>query len=177
MSEDEWLAGFAMMGESWPERGYICTAIDTADGGFVAWDAKSGAPLSRAVASSCAVPGIYPPVTISGRRYMDGGMRSTTNADLAKGHDRVLVVAVTVARPAGQGGFAEQMAEARRRRFETEIEGVRSSGAAVEVIAPGDVFASAFGLNLMDFTKRTEAVTMGLEQGRAEAERLRGFWA
>jgi NTE family protein len=176
MSEDEWLAGFAMMGEAWPERRYMCTAIDTADGAFIAWDSASGAPLSSAVASSCAVPGIYPPVTINDRRYMDGGMRSGTNADLAKGHDRVLVVAVNVARPAGQGAIAEAMAEARRLRFEAELEELRTSGAAVEVITPGEAFAAAFGLNLMDFTKRTEAVTMGLEQGRADAERLRAFW-
>lgn len=176
MSEDEWLAGFAMIGEDWPERAYICTAVDTADGAFVSWDGASGAPLSRAVASSCAVPGIFPPVTINGRRYMDGGMRSSTNADVARGHERVIVVGVTVARASAAAGVAAMMAEARRRRFEGEIAELRASGAEVVVIEPGGAFAAALGMNLMDFTRREEAVEMGREQGRAEASRIRGTW-
>jgi predicted acylesterase/phospholipase RssA len=35
-------------------------------------DRMSGVSLVDAVAASCAVPGIWPPVTIAGRRYMDG---------------------------------------------------------------------------------------------------------
>ena len=60
------------------------------------WNREAGIGLARAVASSCSVPGIYPPITIRGRHYIDGGMRSATNADVAKGYDAVLVVAVTV---------------------------------------------------------------------------------
>ena len=39
--------------------------------------------------------GTLPPVTIKGRRYLDGGARSGTNADLAKGYDVVVVIAVS----------------------------------------------------------------------------------
>src|SRR5438067_5707543 len=133
MSEDEWLAGFlpieTLTGEAWPIRRFACTAIDTADGAFVVWDNDSNVPLSLAVASSCAVPGVFPPVTINGHRYMDGGMRSTTNADLARGYEKVLVVPVTTAaRPA----VRPDLTEARRKRFEAEIEGLRAAGSAVE---------------------------------------------
>ena len=69
---------------AWPGRGYACTAVDCETGEFVVWNAEAGVPLSRAVASSCAVPGVFPPITLNGRKYMDGGMRSATNADLAK---------------------------------------------------------------------------------------------
>ena len=44
----------------------------------------------------CAVPGVWPPVTIGGARYIDGGVWSLTNADLATGCDRVLVLAPIV---------------------------------------------------------------------------------
>ena len=39
--------------------------------------------MADAVAASCAIPGFYHPVEIDGRRYVDGGMRSTSNLDLA----------------------------------------------------------------------------------------------
>src|SRR5437868_1079013 len=81
MSEDEWLAGFLPIetptGDAWPTRRFACTAIDTADGAFVVWDNDSNVPQSLAGASSCAVPGVSPPVTIHGRRYMDGGLGPT----------------------------------------------------------------------------------------------------
>ncbi len=53
----------------------------------------TGWPLLDAVAASCAVPGVHPPITVGGRRLVDGGLRSPTDADLAAGCDRVLVVA------------------------------------------------------------------------------------
>ena len=53
---------------------------------------SSRIPLTDAVVASCAVPGIWPPVTIGGRRYMDGGVRSSDNADLAAGAARIVVV-------------------------------------------------------------------------------------
>ena len=62
------------------------------------------------------------------------------------------------------------------RRFEEELDEVRASGSAVELIAPDDAFAQAFGANLMDFTRRREAAEMGLRLGKAEAARVRAFW-
>jgi len=58
--------------------------VDVHDGSPKIFSKDSGVGLARAVASSCAVPGIFPPVTIDGHRYMDGGMRSLTNADWQK---------------------------------------------------------------------------------------------
>ena len=89
MSEKEFIAGFGrsfsgLPEDFWPERPYTCTAVDAADGSFVLWNKESGVGLVRAVASSCGAPGVFPPITIRGRRYIDGGMRSPTNADAAK---------------------------------------------------------------------------------------------
>ena len=178
--EDEWVKGFSESevggrGE-WPDRAFACTAIDVADGSFVVWDRASGAPLARAVASSCAVPGIVPPVTINGRRYMDGGIGSTTNATIAIGYDKVLVVSVV--RP-GTGRASSTMPELAARavsRFEAELDEVRASGSKVELIAPDDAFAESFGANLMDFSRRREAAEIGFAQGKAEAPWIAAFW-
>ena len=73
------------------------TAVDARTGQFVVFDAAGEAGLVDAVGASCAVPGVWPPVTIGNRRFVDGGVRSVANADLAAGYQRVVIVApVTV---------------------------------------------------------------------------------
>ncbi|GAA2391201.1 patatin-like phospholipase family protein [Dactylosporangium salmoneum] len=91
---EPWLEAFArrLPVEGWP-RPLVVTAVDAATGEPVAWDADSGVPLVPAVTASCAVPCIFPPIPVDGSRYMDGGVRSRTNADLAAGHDTVYVLA------------------------------------------------------------------------------------
>ena len=39
------------------------------------------------------MPGVWPPVTAAGTRWIDGGVRSMANADLAAGYGRVVVLA------------------------------------------------------------------------------------
>ncbi|GAB3033796.1 patatin [Nocardioides flavus (ex Wang et al. 2016)] len=77
----------------WPERDLRVTAVDTASGEFTVFTPSSGVDLVSAVAASCAVPTVWPPVEIGGRHYMDGGMRSTANVDVARGAERVVVLA------------------------------------------------------------------------------------
>lgn len=154
----------------WPDR-FSCTAVDTSDGSFVVWSKESGVKLARAIASSCSVPGICPPITIHGRRYMDGGMRSPTNADLAKGSDVVFLLAMS-----GGAVAATPMAELFSRRLEAELEVVRQSGSRIELIVPDAASLEAFGLNLMDFRRRPAAAKAGLTQGRSAAPKLRTKW-
>ena len=178
--EEDFVATFERLlgATSWPARRFVCTAIDTADGAFVGWDGGAGVALARAVASSCAVPGVYPPITIDDRRYMDGGIRSATNADLARGHDIVLVIAVTAgAAPVGADPQRAAMADAARRRLEGELDGLRRDGSAVALVTPDAGSLEAFGPNLMDATRRPFALQAGLDQGRAEAARLREVWS
>ncbi|HWZ42265.1 MAG TPA: patatin-like phospholipase family protein [Candidatus Saccharimonadales bacterium] len=164
-----WLSGLPE--NAWPGRPYACTAVDAADGSFTVWSQEAGIGLARAVASSCSVPGIFPPITIRGRRYIDGGMRSATNADVAKGYDSVLVVAVTVRVP------DPTIAERFRKPLENEMKVLRESGARVELIMPDEASLDAFGINLMDRSRRPAAAKAGLSQGRADAARLRSFWS
>ena len=146
---------------AWPERGFACTAVDAITGEFQLWTGESGVGVTRAVASSCSVPGVYPPITLNGRRYIDGGMRSATNADMAKGHERVVVVAIRV----GAGS-----------PLDAEIEALKAGGAQVALITPGEASLAAMGANLMDFRTRGPAAKAGLAQAEAEAAMLGAFW-
>jgi len=95
MPEDVWKAriGSGLPSHEWPSRHIATVAVDTETGEYRIFDRNSGVDLLSAVAASCAVPGVYPPVTIDGKRYMDGGMRTATNADLVADYDEILVIA------------------------------------------------------------------------------------
>lgn len=176
ITENEFIGRFApaLGGETdgpWPQRPFVCTAVDTSDGSFKLWDRSAGVGLARAVASSCAVPGVYPPITIKERRYMDGGMRSSSNADLAKDCDRIVVIAVM----AGRG--AVTLVQAFRRKLESELQTLKDSGSRVELIVPDSACADAFGPNLMDPHRCPGAAKGGYNQGRALAAQIGAFWS
>ncbi|HZZ37349.1 MAG TPA: patatin-like phospholipase family protein [Caulobacteraceae bacterium] len=171
--EEAFISGFgrqlAGAGQgAWPTRPYACTAVDALTGAFRLWDAAAGVPLSRAVASSCSVPGVFPPITIEGRRYIDGGMRSATNADVAKGHAKTVVVAVSL----GQG----EVSAALMKPLEAETQVLKDAGGEVSVITPDAASVAAFGMNLMNPRHRPAAARAGLDQGRAMAAELSDFW-
>ncbi|HEY0437684.1 MAG TPA: patatin-like phospholipase family protein [Phenylobacterium sp.] len=176
MSEEAFIESFghsfaSLPVDAWPKRGFACTAVDAETGAFQLWTSEAKVGVVRAVASSCSVPGVYPPVTLNGRRYIDGGMRSATNADMAAGYDMVLVVAIQVA--GSSGPLAEQTAA----RFNDEIESLQGGGATVVTITPDEASVAAFGPNLMDFRRRPDAARAGLAQGQAYGEQLKPFWA
>src|ERR1700723_3006889 len=68
---------------SWPSRRLAVVAVEANTGDVRVFDKDSGADLVDGGTASCAIPGIWPPVTIGGSRYIDGGARSVVNADLA----------------------------------------------------------------------------------------------
>jgi len=131
---------------AWPDHELWIVAIDAEAGETRVWDRRSGVDLVDAVVASCAVPGIWPPVTIQGRRYMDGGVRSAENADLAKGYARVLILSPmgTTLPPIGGGGLNEQ------------IEILQQQGGEPYLINPDSKSRKAIGLNpLSPETQRT----------------------
>jgi predicted acylesterase/phospholipase RssA len=77
---------------AWPASLLLIVAVDAETGEPRIFDRFSGASLVDSVSASCAVPGVWRPVTIAGRRYMDGGTRSSDNADLAGGYARILIL-------------------------------------------------------------------------------------
>jgi len=147
--------------DRWPQRRFLVTAVDAESGEPVAWDGGSGVPLDRAVAASCAVPAVYPPVTIGGRRYMDGGIRSATNADLAGGCPAVIVLnAIGHLTP--------------REPLQTELASL--GAAATLVITPDDVAAAVMGTNLLDTAVTGPALEAGLTQAMSNVERAHTIW-
>jgi NTE family protein len=76
----------------WPERAIRLVAVEASTGETAVFDRDSRVGLVDAVAASSAVPGIWPPVTIGARRYVDGGVRSADNADLAVGWSEIVIV-------------------------------------------------------------------------------------
>ena len=136
------------------------------------WTGQDGVELDRAVASSCAVPGLFPPITINGRRYIDGGMRSATNADLVEGAERVLIVTLM---SATRAGVNPEWAERLRRAQQVEQEAIRKAGGEIEIISPSSDAASVMGVNLMDGSRLLDVAEAGIRQGKAEADRLRDF--
>ena len=113
--------------------------------------------LVDAVAASCAVPGIWPPVTIGGSRYMDGGVRSPDNADLAAGFGRITVISPL--------GFDSPIPSPLPLR--DVVARLRAEGSAVTVIVPDAASAAAIGANPLDPATRTPASNAGRAQGRA----------
>jgi len=169
MPAEAFVSMLAAMGlpAQWPDA-FACTAVDTETGEFRIWRKADSVPLSHAVASSCSVPGVYPPVTINGRRWMDGGMRSATNIDQAAGCERVVALAVVPNAMA-----AERM----QPRLDHEAKAVTDAGGAIEMIVPDEPAQSVFGFNLMDGSRRVPCMEAGRAQGRREAARIRSFWS
>jgi NTE family protein len=145
----------------WPQRPLVVTAVDTESGEFTQFTRESGVELLAAVGASCAVPGVYPPVTIAGRRYMDGGMRSGANADLATGYDRVVVLAPI---PRGIGPMASVDAQ------------VTSLVSRVAVVSPDDASKAAIGKNVLDPAAREPSARAGRAQAAAVAARVAEVW-
>jgi NTE family protein len=146
----------------WPTRPIVLTAVDAHSGAFTTFDASSGVPLVDAVAASCAVPGIWPPVTIAGRRYIDGGVRSSTSCDLASGHRHVLVLT--------------PMPAAMTLGLETEVDRLRAEGSTVVVLVADGEALARIGPNPLDPSRRAPALEEGRRQGAAAAATVRALW-
>jgi NTE family protein len=146
----------------WPNRVLRVTAIDIATGELVVLDRDSDVDLVDAVAASCAVPGAWPPVPVGDRRYMDGGIGSTINLDVADDCDvAVVLVPAGVSAPSLSGGGPA-----------AEIAAFR--GVALGVFAD-DGSLAAFGSNPLDPRCRIASAQAGRAQGRSEAAAVAAF--
>lgn len=150
----------------WPKHPVHITAVDADTGDPVVLDRDSGIDLVDAVAASCAGGPAY---RIGQRSYIDGGYRrSSENADLAAGCERVLVLSPL-------GGRTRHPAQWRS-DLGAQIEELEAGGSEVEKVLPDGDSLSAFGDNMMSPATRPPAARAGHAQGRRVAERLAGFW-
>ena len=148
----------------WPDRAMIVTAVDAHTGELATFDRDSGIDLVDAVTASTALPGLVPTVSINGRRYINGGVRSPDNADLASGYANVVVLSPLGGRSQTPPEWGTDLA--------SQVEGLRKQGSRVEVITPDTDSRAAMGTNLMDSATRIPAARAGFAQGKREATRV-----
>ncbi|PSR42809.1 patatin [Rhodococcus sp. AD45-ID] len=148
---------------AWPDRELRIPAINAETGELTVFGKAAGVDLIDAVGASCAVPGVWPTVTIDGRRYMDGGMASGSNVHLAADCD-VVVVLSPAADPAPNllGGSLRE-----------EIDAMTQS--RVLPIFADDAVVEAIGTNSLSPATRRPAAELGREQGRRTADEIAAF--
>lgn len=148
----------------WPDRVLRISAIDIDTGELVTLNSDSGASLVDAVTASCAVPGVWPVVTIDGRRFMDGGIGSAVNMVLAADCDTaVALVPQGRSTPSPFGAGAAE-----------EVDGF--DGRSFGIFADDDALA-AFGKNPLDPACRVPSAHAGRAQGRRVAAEVAEFLA
>ncbi|MFG3578852.1 patatin-like phospholipase family protein [Micromonospora chersina] len=149
--------------KQWPDRRVLLPAVDAETGDEAIFTRESGVTLRDAVAASCAVPGIWPPVVIGDRRYVDGGVRSMTNADLAAGADRVLIIQPTLADTPQPWG-------------DLDAEIAALAPATVHVISADQASVDAFGTNALSPATRAASARAGRAVGAAHAAAVAALW-
>jgi NTE family protein len=154
----------------WPDRPMIVVAVNAHTGELAAFDRDSGVDLADAVTASCALPGLVPTHSINGTRYIDGGVRSGENADLASGYAHVVVLSPLGGRsrtlPEGQ---FEGLRRPPGADLASQVGALRKQGSHVEVITPDADSGAAMGTNQMDPATRNPAARAGFAQGKQEA--------
>lgn len=147
----------------WPRRDLQITAVDAESGELIVFKRDSGVQLVDAVSASSAVPMIYPAITINSRRYIDGGVRSVANADLATGCDPMVVLAPLRA------------ALRRSQRIDAQLQalgqGVRS------IVVSADAMArKAMGRQSLDPAFRAASARAGMAQAPLVAGAVAEVW-
>jgi NTE family protein len=169
-TESEFVASFwrRFPKKQWPSDAYECVSVNAADGSLKVWNESSGVPLALADASSCALPGLFAPVEIDGQPYMDGGARSATNADVARGSKTAIVMVPTA-------GINHPLAALSVPRLDFEVGILRKSGCKVALIFPDSASVRAFGQSGAEETRNAAALGAGRVEGRAKAKEIATF--
>jgi NTE family protein len=151
----------------WPDQLIRLTVVDAETGEPVELDRESGVPLVDAVAASTSNAHAY---RIGERSYLDGGYRrSSENADLAAGYDRVLVLSPLGGRTLHPAEWGSDLA--------TQVAELNASGSTVETILPDAAALAAFDGTMMNPATRIPAARAGADHGRALAPQLTAFWS
>lgn len=148
--------------DEWPDRDLRITAVEAETGTFVVFDRTSGVDLVHAVAASCAVPLVWPAVAVGGRHYLDGGMRSTANVDLAIGADVVVVLA--------------PLPQSFSRSTSIKAQLARTGARAWVVATPDEQAVADIGRNVLDPAMRSSAARSGRRQAADLVAAVRQAW-
>ncbi|MEU9198507.1 patatin-like phospholipase family protein [Streptomyces sp. NPDC048332] len=148
----------------WPARGLRIAAVDAVSGEVGTFDADTEAGLVDAVAASCAVPLVWPPVTLNGRHWIDGGSRSTANIHMARGYDRVLAVVPIPDAVGPHPGAQRQAAE------------LAAEGTRVCLLHPDRTDRRAMGRDMTANARVPAAARAGHARAEALAAGVAGVW-
>jgi NTE family protein len=168
-------------GHPWPRRPTWIMAVDYESGRRIAFGRAAAPPASLpdAVVASCSIPGWYEPKVIGDRRYVDGGVRSSTSLDLLSrvALDEVYVLAPMASyepdRPRNPAVRAERLLRQWITRGLTrEVRKVEATGARVTVLTPGPEDLAAIGINLMDPARRQRVLETSLHTSPARLSTL-----
>ena len=151
----------------WPRQRVLITAVDADTAEPVVFDRHSGIDLVDAVAASTS-NGFGGTYRIGERRYINGGYRRSSNADLATGYLRVLVLEPFGGRSRQPGEWGMDLA--------TQVGELRASGSEVQTVFPDAGAGDVFNANALDPSTRLPAARGGYDQGRALADQLAAFW-
>ncbi|WP_030600109.1 patatin-like phospholipase family protein [Streptomyces fulvoviolaceus] len=149
----------------WPDRAALrITSVDAHTGQVETFGAESELTLVEAVAASCAVPVVWPPVELAGRRWMDGGSRSTSNIQLARDHERVLALSPIRAAVGPHPSAQQQVAE------------LAAAGVAVTLLVPDPDSRRAMGRDMTADARRPDAARAGYAQAKSLADTVADVW-
>jgi NTE family protein len=162
LEEDAYVESFrSFLGtDKWPEVDLRVTTAEAESGRSILWSRDDGIDLIRAVASSCAIPCYFPPVSFRDRHYVDGP-RGGFMADLAeeKALDGILFVGPNVAMP-------PQLAR------QVELEDLADKGMPVVMVTGGEAMVQ-IGMDLMNPALRARAAEAGVADGHEAAIQLK----
>ena len=158
---------------AWPDHPNLWViASDYATGRRIPFG-RTGSPpaeIGEAVAASCAIPGFYRPVSIGGRRYVDGGVWSTSNLDILRDAPPDLVICLNPTsslHPPRAWNPAHRVAHAFRstsgRLLGSEAKLLRAAGVEVVLVQPTDEDHAVMGANLMATRNRNGVIAKAIE--------------
>jgi NTE family protein len=165
----------------WPVRPNCrIVATDYTSGKRVVFG-ESGAPrvgLAEAVGASCAIPGFFEPVSINGRRYVDGGLHSLCNLDLldAGELDVVICFSAMTSHLARRGPVplrrsVHSLFGLGVEQLDRQANALASQGVEVIVIEPTAVDQAAMGANLMDAGRWRTVIEVALSSVAGQLRR------
>jgi NTE family protein len=158
--------GSRLPSREWPEKDLRICVVNARTGQFQVFDRDSKVALIDAVAASCAVPSVYPPVPIGTEVYVDGGIRSGANVDVAQGCDRVVVLAPI---PGGVGPMT-----AASKQLEALLAGAGVRGL---LVSPDAGAKAAIGKNVLDPAARPASARAGFAQATSVLAAVREVWS
>lgn len=151
----------------WPTRPLHIVAVDTETGVGRRFCADDNVDFVDAIAASCAVPGVWPAVPIGEATYMDGGIRSMTNADMAIGCSKIIVLA-----PLGYRDGNPVSGHLRG-----ELQALRAAGSRVHAVLPDTLSEHAIGDNVLDPALRAASAEAGFKQAVAIVRAVGDIWS